>query len=310
MRSTWPRSSTRSRGRSTRSSSATILAGRSRSTPCTTGGRLGRPMHKLALVLAIAATLLSPAPAQFQRRGFGRFYSPSIGENPKYDGAFMFCRIMFRQAMDGDGGGWFVDYPRADINLSFRLSELTTTSVSRDAATGDFNHVVIGLTDPRLFRCPFIMMTEVGAAYFDDQEATQLREYLLRGGFLWADDFWGEYAWEHWVRELRKALPSGYPIVDLSIDHPIFHVLYDVSELPQIPSINLYFGSGRRTSERPDSQVPHARGIADAAGNLMVFITHNTDFGDAFEREGDNREYFDRFAGPGYAVGVNVLLYS
>src|SRR4029453_5711759 len=108
--------------------------------------------------------------------------------NAPYDGAFGFCRIMFRQNPYGDGNGWSVDYPRADINLSYRLSELTTTSVSRDAA-GEFNHIVIQLTDPQLFRCPFIMMTEVGAAYFDQEEATQLREYLMRGGFLWADDF-------------------------------------------------------------------------------------------------------------------------
>ncbi len=266
-------------------------------------------MRKAAVSLAIAAMAITAASAQFQRRG-GRFGYMSVPANPTYDGAFMFCRIMFRNAADGDGGGWSVDYPRADINLSFRLSELTTTSVSRDSI-GEFNHAVIRLTDPELFRCPFIMMTEVGAAYFDEEEAKQLREYLLRGGFLWADDFWGEYAWEHWVNELRKVLPSGYPILDLPMDHPIFHALYDVRELPQIPSINHYFGSGGGTSERfADSAVPHARGISDANGNLMVFITHNTDFGDAFEREGDNHEYFERFAGPGYAVGIDVLLYS
>ena len=267
-------------------------------------------MRKMALAAAIVAIALSSASAQFQGRRFGRFgYGPSVPANVKYDGAFMFCRIMFRNAPDGDGGGWYVDYPRADINLSFRLSELTSTSVSRDSL-GEFNHIVIRLTDPELFRCPFIMMTEPGGTYFDDEEAKQLREYLLRGGFLWADDFWGEYAWEHWVNELRKALPSGYPIIDLPMEHPIFHVLYDVRELPQIPSINWYFGSGGSTSERFDSRVPHARGIEDANGNLMVLMTHNTDFGDAFEREGDNREYFDRFAGPGYAVGIDVLLYS
>jgi Domain of unknown function (DUF4159) len=265
-------------------------------------------MRAILLVATIVATLMSSASAQFQGRFRGRM-NYGIPPNAKYDGAFMFCRIMFRQARDGDGAGWSVDYPRADVNLSFRLSELTTTSVSRDA-TGDFNHIVIQLTDPQLFRCPFIMMTEVGAAYFDQEEAKQLREYLLRGGFLWADDFWGEYAWEHWATELQKVLPSGYAIKDLSMDHPLFHVLYDVKDLPQIPSINYYFGSGGDTSERPDSRVPHARGIEDANGNLMMLITHNTDFGDAFEREGDNREYFDRFAGPGYAVGIDTVLYA
>jgi hypothetical protein len=266
-------------------------------------------MRAIAVALTIVVALMSSASAQFQGRFRGRSLNYGLPPNAKYDGAFMFCRIMFRQAPDGDGGNWAVDYPRADVNLSFRYSELTTATVSRDAV-GDFNHIVISLNDSELFHCPFIMMTEVGATYLDESEAKQLREYLLRGGFLWADDFWGEYAWEHWATELRKVFPSGYPIKDLPMDHPIFHVLYDVKTLPQIPSINYYFGSGGDTSERFDSRVPHARGIEDANGNLMVFITHNTDFGDAFEREGDNHEYFDRFAGPGYAVGINVLLYA
>jgi hypothetical protein len=265
-------------------------------------------MRAIVLVAAVVVALLSSPSPQFQGRFRGRA-NYGIPANATYDGAFMFCRIMFRQARDGDGGNWSVDYPRADVNLTFRLSELTRTSVSRDPA-GEFNHIVIPLTDPQLFRCPFIMMTEVGATYLDEDEAKQLREYLMRGGFLWADDFWGEYAWEHWVNELQKVFPTGYPIKDLSMDHPLFHVLYDVKELPQIPSIDYYFGSGGDTSERRDSRVPHARGIEDANGNLMVLITHNTDFGDAFEREGDNREYFDRFAGPGYAVGIDTVLYA
>jgi hypothetical protein len=104
------------------------------------------------------------------------------------------------------------------------------------------------------------MMTEPGA-YFNDEEANHLHDYLVRGGFLWADDFWGEYAWTHWEHEIRKVLPSGeFPLRDLPLDHPIFHVLYDVKELPQIPSIDFWLGTGGRTSERgADSAVPHAR---------------------------------------------------
>ena len=268
-------------------------------------------MRRVALAALIAIAAAAVLSAQFRRGGRFGGYGPSPGVNPKYDGAFTFCRIMVRNAPDGDGNGWWVDWPRADTNLSFRLSELTTTLVSRDA-TGGFNHVVIKLTDDaELSKCPFIMLTEPGGVYFDDEEAKHLRGYLERGGFFWADDFWGEYAWEHWAREIQKAIPPGYTIIDVPMDHPIFHVLYDVRELPQIPSIGFYFGTGGQTSERGrDSAVPHARGVADADGRLIVFMTHNTDFGDAFEREGESREYFDRFAGPGYAVGINVLLYS
>jgi hypothetical protein len=270
-----------------------------------------RRAHFVVLLVAIVTLMAAVAAAQFQRRG-GRFRFGEIRPNPPYDGAFVFCRIMFRNAANGDGGGWGVDYPKADQNLSFRLSELTRTSVSRDER-GDFNHAVLQLTDEAtLSRCPFIMMTEPGGAYFDEAEATALRTYLQKGGFLWADDFWGEYAWAHWENEIRKALPSGeFPLADVPLDHPMFHVLYDVREIPQIPSLGFWRGPGDSTSERGrDSAVPHVRGISDRDGHLLVVMTHNTDFGDAFEREGFSRAYFDTFAGPGYAFGINTLLYA
>jgi hypothetical protein len=271
---------------------------------------LFRRQQKILTALAIAFSLAATAAAQRDRRGGfggGRFQT-RLQANAPYDGAFRFCRIMFRQNPNGDGGGWAVDYPRADINLMYRLSELTAAGVSRDSH-GDYNHAVFQLTDPELYRCPFIMMTEVGALLMDQQEAASLRDYLLRGGFLWADDFWGEYAWTVFEHEMAKALPD-YQIQDIPLAHPMFHMLYQVNEVPQIPSIGAWFSLGGGTSERVDSKVPHARGIFDEHGNMMVLITHNTDFGDAFEREGENRAYFERFAGVGYAFGINALLYS
>jgi hypothetical protein len=261
--------------------------------------------------VAGAVIVASSAGIEPQRRG-GRFgMGPFVPPNAPYDGAFRFCRIMFRNSSSGDGNGWYVDYPRADMNFTFRLAELTKTLVSR-GGPDHFNHVVLRLTDAELFRCPFVMMTEPGGAYFDDDEAKALRLYLDKGGFLWADDFWGEYAWNAWVHEIRKALPEGeYPIVDVPLDHPLFHSLYRIDRIPQIPSINFWLGTGGRTSERgSDSAEPHVRGIADDNGRLIVVMTHNTDFGDAFERETEDRRYFDQFASDGYAFGINVFLYA
>ena len=129
-------------------------------------------------MLAVAVTV----EAQF-RRTYVRLATPE-----SFDGRFNFCRVAFRSSFMGDGGGWGVDYPQADLNFSTRLSELTTTSISLDAR-GEPNHVVLQLTDPLLFQCPFIMMTEVGSATFVEEEVVALRSYLLKGGFLWADDF-------------------------------------------------------------------------------------------------------------------------
>jgi hypothetical protein len=263
------------------------------------------------LLVLLLATL---AAAQGRRRGFGGFRGPApkMATPEDFDGNFLFCRVLFRNAPDGDGDGWGVDYPRADLNLTFRLSELTTTTVSREPEEG-YKHVVVRLTSPLLYHCPFVMMTEPGGAFFDEAEAAQLRDYLLKGGFLWADDFWGEYAFRFWADQIAKALPpERYPIIDVPLDHALFHTLYDIHRIPQIPSIDFWGGTGGQTSERGrDSAVPHVRAILDETdGHIMVVMTHNTDFGDAFEREGDDHAYFLQFAPEGYAFGVNTIVYS
>jgi hypothetical protein len=253
------------------------------------------------VVFALATTVAA------QRRGFGRFFR--LPPNPPYDGAFQYCRAMYQPNPQGDGGGWTTDYPQADENLPYRFAELTTAPVSRDAR-GRYNHSIVSLTDDDLYKCPFIMMQEVGALYLDADDAAGLHDYLVKGGFLWVDDFWGEYAWRIWETEIRKALPaSGFPMIDIPLGHPIFHMLYDVKGIAQIPAIGLWENTGQ-TSERVDSQVPHARMILDQQGHLLVLITHNTDYSDAWEREGESRIYFDRFAGLGYAFGINALLYA
>jgi len=262
--------------------------------------------------VAIAALALTVGlQAQFRQGGFNRgFRSVRKATPADFDGSFQFCRVAFASDPRGDGGGWSADFPRADINLSIRLSELTKTRVGRDSSD-EPNHLLIQLTDPELFDCPFTMMTEVGAASFNDLEAANLRKYLEKGGFLWADDFWGTYAWEWWEEELRKALPAAeYPIVDLTPDHPLFHAQFEIKETPQITNIGFWSRTGGQTSERgEDSATVHTRAIFDKHGRMMVLMTHNTDFGDAFEREGDDPEYFYRQSVPGYGFGINVLLY-
>jgi hypothetical protein len=261
----------------------------------------------VAVVLIGICLLAAAGEAQF-RRG-GRQVRPAVPED--FDGAFHFCRAFFRSDFRGDGGNWSVDYPKADVNLSIRLGELTKIAVSHDTQ-GYPNHLIVRLTDDELYGCPFIMMTEVGSALFDDKEAARLRDYLLKGGFLWVDDFWGSYAWDFWVSTFRKVLPAGeYPIFDLPANHPLFHTQFEVAKVPQIPNIGFFIGSNGGTSERgADSATAHARGVVDKNGRLMVLMTHNTDVGDSWEREGDDPRYFYAVGPNGYAFGINVVLYA
>jgi hypothetical protein len=256
-----------------------------------------------------AALLVLAASASFaQLRGMYRRYALATPDS--FDGGFQFCRVLYRTASNGDGGDWQVDFPRADSNLMTRMSELTKTPISRHPE-GDPHHVIVRLTQPELFKCPFIMMTEVGNIFLDEAEALALRDYLLKGGFLWADDFWGEYAWAVWDSQFRKVLPTGpYPYIDLTIDHVLFRQFFTLPKFPQIPSIGAWRSTGGGTSERVDSRVPHARAILDDHGRIMVLITHNTDFGDSFEEEATDREYFLRFSVDGYAFGVNALIHA
>jgi hypothetical protein len=275
--------------------------------------RRGRRRLIAAIALAVVAALTAELHAQFRQRGFGGrgFGNVRKATPADFDGTFQFCRVAFASDFRGDGGGWSADFPRADINLSIRLSELTKTRVGRDSYD-EPTHLLIQLTDPELFDCPFIMMTEVGAASFNPSEVENLRAYLQKGGFLWADDFWGSYAWQWWEQQLRQVLPAkDYPIVDLTPDHPLFHAQFDLKETPQITNIAFFTRTGGNTSERgEDSAVVHTRAVFDSHGRIMVLMTHNSDFGDAFEREGEDPEFFYKQSVPGYSFGINAILYA
>ncbi len=261
--------------------------------------------RRLAAVVVAAALAASAASAQF------RSAQLPIATPESFDGAFQYCRAAYRGIQGGDGGGWSTDYPDADLNLSTRLGELTKTPISKNPRTGEPNHLIVPITDPMLFRCPFIMMFEVGNFFIDDTEARLLREYLQKGGFLWVDDFWGTYAWNVWESQIRKALPTGeYPFKELELNHAIFHQFFEVTKKAQIPSINHWLAY-RDTSERfADSRPAHFRVITDERDRIMVLVTHNTDFGDSWEREGLSHEYFINFSVDGYAFGINALLYA
>ena len=263
------------------------------------------------MILAVLALLTaSAARAQFGRGG-NQSVSAHTARPDSFDGRFHYCRAVYRMNPGGDGGSWLTDYPLADIDLSVRLAELTKIRVGFDPG-GQPQHLIVQLSADELFKCPVIVMQEVGRLFFNDEDAKRLRTYLLKGGFLWVDDFWGSYAWDSWATQIRKVFPpEEYPIIDLPKEHPIFHTMFDLPGIPQIPGIGYWRGSGGGTSERgADSAQVHTRAILDKNGRVMILMTHNTDFGDSWEREAEDPSFFQKFAADGYAFGINVVLYA
>ncbi len=227
----------------------------------------------------------------------------------KHD-VFTFARIQYdshygnygwRGGRGGSRGKWRTDFPDADLNLSYRLKELTSLEVAPEG-------VILRLTDESLFDYPFIYIIEPGHLVFSEDEVFALRRYLNKGGFLMVDDFWGEDEWANFYREMKRVFPDREP-EDIPLDHEIFHIVYDLDKKPQIPSIQ-HFMYGRKT-ERADAESANYRGIFDDDGRMMAFICHNTDLGDGWEREGVDRGYFETYSEPyAYPLGINIVTYA
>lgn len=289
-------------------------------------------MRAIIAFFVVVASLGEAAEAQGFRRGRGpamqsgqstRFLLDRNGV-PDWEldksfpkDVFTFVRIMYN-TRSGYGGKWATDYPDADLNFSFRLQQLTALKVNPDP-------IVMELSDPRLFDYPFIYFSEPGGyggnwgtgLNFSDDEIEAFRKYLANGGFAMFDDFWGEDEWQEFYREIKRVLPDREP-VDIPLEHPIFHIVYDLKERPQIPAINGALqgrgagpGGTNITWERWDAQEVHYRGIFDDKGRLMVMICHNTDLGDGWEREGEHEWYFREFSEKkAYPLGINIIFYA
>ena len=225
---------------------------------------------------------------------------------------FTFVRVRYSTgrpaaaAARARNGRWATDWPDADLNFSARFTKVT-------GIKSDPNGKTIELTDPELKRYPFAYVSEPGGMQLSAEEAAALRGYLLGGGFLMADDFWGEAEWKNLATEMAKVFPEWKP-VELPMEHPIFHCYYDLQQKPQIPNVLLGTESqynGGVTWERADAQEPHYRGITAPNGRLLAIFCHNTDLGDGWEREGENAYYYREFSlKKAYPLGINIVLYA
>jgi hypothetical protein len=276
-----------------------------------------RRMRWTVLAFLALISIAATAAAQIWAGGYGGRTPPRFPTPTTFSGGFNFCRVMFTSDRR-EKQGWRTDYPGADINFSIRVSELTKVNVTMQDDSSEVpepDAVVVQLTDDALFQCPFIFMQDAGTARFMPAEVARLQDYLLKGGFLLVADYHGSWAQQQFDEEIARALPPGrFPIIDLTPplnDHPLWHTMFNVAQLPQMASISTW----RRTGDvierwNENGAPPNARGIADSQGRLMVLMVHNTDLPDPWEREGEDKDYFFRFSPDAYAAGINILLYS
>jgi hypothetical protein len=230
------------------------------------------------------------------------------------DDVFTFVRIQYDSwggrgwGRRGRGGSWATDYRDSDLNFSYRLQQLTSLKVNPEP-------IVLRLTDDELFDYPFIYIIEPGSLVFSEEEVVDLRKYLLNGGFLMVDDFWGDYEWQNFYEQIKRVFPDREPI-ELEIDHEIFRCVYRLKEKPQVPSINsARYGRDSGITWEPyhggDCQTVHFKGIFDDKGRMMAIICHNTDLGDGWEEEGVDEWYFHEFAeNKSYPMGINIVTYA
>jgi hypothetical protein len=272
-------------------------------------GFVARVIHRrLAVGCLVAVALVgvaawASAQVNIWRGGYN-LQRPINNGLPDREDGFTLCRLRYRNVRRARKSGWGDDYPNGDYNFLQRLAELTTIRPSH-WNNGNPGFSQFTAMDPDLFHCPVLRMQNAANYEFTDEEAAQLRKYLLKGGFLWLDDNW-DPDMEYIQPNLARILP-GSRIVDLPVEYPMFSSLYKLDRLPQIPAINSWLRTGQDSEIGPAPV--HYYGIFDDRERLMVLVSMNSDVSDSWEREGDNQDYFARYSPKGYALGVNVIVW-
>ncbi|MSU64908.1 MAG: DUF4159 domain-containing protein [Opitutus sp.] len=234
---------------------------------------------------------------------------------------FTFARVIFKSGAtagmrNGFGRrlGWWVDYPDADLNFSYRLQQMTSTRVDPDAR-------VIKLSDPELFDFPLLYMEHTGYMQLRPPEVEALRKHLQTGGALLVNDFWSTEEWVGFALQMKRVLP-GREWVELDVDHPLFHCVFDIRgpmKSLQVPTIQFWNpGYNPRDPESrlqrmyrgEGSEDMHVRALLDDKQRIMVVAIHNSDISDGWEREGENSQYFQQFSEKiAYPLGINLIFY-
>jgi hypothetical protein len=217
-------------------------------------------------------------------------------------GEFTFVRTIYSSSYDRwQNGSWAVDFPEADDHFIIGVRDWSGTNLNISARPEQ-----VRILDDNLFNYPLIYFVEPGYLELSEEEAARLREYLMRGGFLFLDDFWGEYEWQNVQEQMGRVLPE-YEIKDLPRDHTLFHCYFDIDQVVQVPGIGSWLRRG--VTHEKGGITPHYMGIQDKSGRVLVFVARNCDLGDAWEWIDDPR-YPLKYGLAAYKVGINVVIYA
>lgn len=268
---------------------------------------------RLSFCLFLIGILVLQSAQGFAQGGRDRRRGPDYYRNtpeweldPKFENdCFTFVRIQYRSTRNVSSSVWWTDYPDADNNLSWRLHQLTALKVAPMPK-------LFQIMDDQLLSYPWAFMSGPTSIVLNDEEVERLRKYMLGGGFILVDDFWGEANWEYFEEEVLKRVFPTRKWTELDLDHEIFNCVFPLKEKPQIPNVG--FATRMRgtgiTWEREDAQTPHYRAIFDDKGRMMMLICHNTDLGDGWEEEASDPYYFEEFSEKkAYPLGINIVFY-
>jgi hypothetical protein len=241
--------------------------------------------------------------------GFEGYADTELPPDYQVPGEFVVGRLMypsyrgyFGSNWEQGGTSWAVDYPRGDRKLAEVLRRFTRTdvrSVEQPVNPNDGDDI---------YDWPFLMVGLAGYWDLTDQQVLALRTYLLRGGFLFADSFFGSDSWVGFQEGLQRIFPDR-PIIDLTDEHPVFHTVYDIPAMTtvQIPNMNALYSRG--VGYLSDGRTPRWRGIEDDRGRLMVLIAFNNDVADSWQWA-DEPRYPAEAANLGLRIGVNIAAYA
>ncbi len=194
---------------------------------------------------------------------------------------------------------WMVDAPVAEQNLSRRMARVTTIQVNEP--------IVAELTDDALWEHPWIYVVEPANMMLTDDEASNLREFLLRGGTVTFDDFHGPVEWELFARQMERVFPDR-GIVDLGPEHAVFSSFYDLDAYPQIPGLGSFFNNV--TWEKGGFE-PKLRAILADDGRAMALINFNTDMGDGWEwSNAEQYPAYVQYTAQSYRMFINEIVYA